>query len=761
MPNGPGGGGGGGGGAMAGSGRSRGTPPQPGAVGLCNLGNTCFINSVIQCLSHTPCLSKFFADGHHEASLNRDNVLGTGGVLAEAFAALIQELWGGEFASLSPERLLSAVVCARSSFGGGGQHDASEFLSFLLDSLHEDVRECMPPAQPARAKRSKRGAKRKKPEAEDRVWEEHMSKNRSVVSQLFQGLLQSTVRCPDCDMASITYDPFLQLSVPIPGGRATGPEEQDTPDPPTRSAKMRSLTVVAVNMSDGRLDSSNGSCTRVPIQVLRTAKMGHVVAEVFKQQGWATLTEGASVKNWALIIRRPSGARGTQRVKEGSAIPASYSLSRIKDGETLWIYRRPRPTFDRKLDAKSKNGPASASIEVIHLTGRWVAAAAGPGPKASRNMCMFASTVSFFAGLDNATPAACVSSVIQSVSPFVTPKQIKALRNELNLYNERVRKEGTVALRDPPLRIWLSDRKHRPMLEVPLVAASAQRHGLSRGLSIDLSYEWFGIMVWWRPDIQKIVWMGADEPEPPGAISPTGTPAAPNSKRSRPQDLQNPGRKPKLRRLQNRGGPSSDKEDHESDNDSDYIPPGGKRSAPAPQPQSVSLPQCIDAYCEKEVLQESEAWFCGACKKPRRATKEIRLSRTPNVLVIHLKRFKQLGRVRAKVSTRVEFPVRGLDLSRWTTAGCAKMADGADKAAGKTAGKATDKPLYDLFAVTNHSGRINSGHYTAFARNLESGTWHSYNDTIVKDVSNDEQLVSSKAYILFYVRRDAFARAGY
>ena len=64
------------------------------ATGLGNLGNTCFMNSTLQCLAHTDPLRKYFLSGEYEKELNKDNPLGTGGELASQFAGLLAEMWG-------------------------------------------------------------------------------------------------------------------------------------------------------------------------------------------------------------------------------------------------------------------------------------------------------------------------------------------------------------------------------------------------------------------------------------------------------------------------------------------------------------------------------------------------------------------------------------------------------------------------------------------------------------------------------------------
>jgi ubiquitin carboxyl-terminal hydrolase 8 len=74
-------------------------------------------------------------------------------------------------------------------------------------------------------------------------------------------------------------------------------------------------------------------------------------------------------------------------------------------------------------------------------------------------------------------------------------------------------------------------------------------------------------------------------------------------------------------------------------------------------PASVSLYQCLDYFVKEEVLEKSDAWNCPKCKKLRTASKQLTLSKLPDVLLIHLKRFSFDGPFKDKLETIVDSPM--------------------------------------------------------------------------------------------------------
>ena len=106
-----------------------------------NLGNTCYINSALQCLSHTPLLRAYMLSDHFLTEVNRTNPLGTQGKMVEDFAGLLKNLWDERSAvrAVLPKKFKSTLGKNKPQFAGNEQQDTQELLAELLGMLHEDV----------------------------------------------------------------------------------------------------------------------------------------------------------------------------------------------------------------------------------------------------------------------------------------------------------------------------------------------------------------------------------------------------------------------------------------------------------------------------------------------------------------------------------------------------------------------------------------------------------------------------------------------
>ncbi|CAJ1957286.1 unnamed protein product [Cylindrotheca closterium] len=187
---------------------------EGGMIGLNNLGNTCFMNSALQCLSHATPLTRYFLSNQFRKDINKTNVLGTGGKLAVAYDVVMKGLWMNDKATaISPTSLKRAIALFAPRFAGSLQHDAQEFLAYLLDGLHEDLNRItsapyveMPDVTDGQ-NMAIAGAG---------AWDAHRKRNDSLVFDTFYGQFQSTCICPKCRRVSVSFDAFNHVSLEIP-----------------------------------------------------------------------------------------------------------------------------------------------------------------------------------------------------------------------------------------------------------------------------------------------------------------------------------------------------------------------------------------------------------------------------------------------------------------------------------------------------------------------------------------------------------------
>ncbi|XP_055612922.1 ubiquitin carboxyl-terminal hydrolase 32 [Uranotaenia lowii] len=184
----------------------------PGATGLHNLGNTCFINAALQVLFNTQPLTQYFIRSMHLYELNTGNKLGTKGQLAIRYAELLREVWTASQRSIAPIKLRFCITKNAPQFSGGGQHDSQELLDWLLDSLHEDLNRVM--EKPYSELKDSDG--RSDVVVAMEAWNQHHARNQSIIVDLFYGQLKSKVTCSGCGRDSVRFDPFSLLSLPLP-----------------------------------------------------------------------------------------------------------------------------------------------------------------------------------------------------------------------------------------------------------------------------------------------------------------------------------------------------------------------------------------------------------------------------------------------------------------------------------------------------------------------------------------------------------------
>ncbi|TDH68264.1 hypothetical protein CCR75_008405 [Bremia lactucae] len=183
-----------------------------GLVGLDNLGNTCYMSSALQCLSHTRLLMEYFKKEAYVKDINLRNRDGTNGKLTAAFGELLRVLWTSDRKRFAPNEFKKVLAKCNPQFAGSDQHDAQELLACLLSSLSEDLNRVV--KKPYTEQPDSAG----RPDAvvAEEWWQNYQKREFSVMVALFTGQYKSLLECLICRYESARFEPFtfLQLSLP-------------------------------------------------------------------------------------------------------------------------------------------------------------------------------------------------------------------------------------------------------------------------------------------------------------------------------------------------------------------------------------------------------------------------------------------------------------------------------------------------------------------------------------------------------------------
>lgn len=682
--------------------------------------------------------------------------------------------------SFAPRQFKGTLGRVQPLFSGYGQQDSQEFLSFLVDALHEDLNRVH--KKPYRENPDSDDKTVHDPEAIQRLGqvyrENHQARNNSIIMDLFSGFYKNTMVCPVCDKVSITFDPYSSVTLQLP---------IETP-------WSHTITVWPLNAKPIQMEvelDKNSTVRALKTFVakrLTSLKPNHLVlAEIFSEKFYRvfedsdSLSEGTvnsndkldlfeldrSPTNWFSETKRPRGSLIADEapamdspIADRMAVPLYHRVrdSRDRPSLELWptiititrdeakdydlilrrvLYKVNSMTTLNLLEETGKgrvgqlqnhgdgetssvaddDAPEDAKIQArsvegedglvdISMTGtdspahddKRIADAdildAGkpldPGLRTLFSMCYFSAPSEPFpcgySGVNDRTRYPTIYSRLQQTQ-LRSPRSVTTSNSGSHVLDQNsVASSDDELSQEPTLRpsqleagsdsdadmgmsnmFSAGNGSTRPKNSLQRIKAARTQDDSDESEYLLRLRE--GIVLDWDTQAFETIFAGEQH-----------------------DDL--------------RGHPIFDKRDIETFHDSELEAKQSRRNLR--KKNGVSLIDCFEETAKSEVLSEENAWYCGRCKELRRATKTLELWTTPDILVLHLKRFSSQSRLRDKVDVLVDFPVQNLDLS-----GRIGLPD--DKS-----------QVYDLFAVDNHYGGLGGGHYTAYAQNFYDKKWYNH-----------------------------------
>ncbi|XP_072339365.1 ubiquitin carboxyl-terminal hydrolase 43a [Scyliorhinus torazame] len=639
----------------------------PGVLGLKNHGNTCFMNAVVQCLSNTELFAEYLGLEQYRAELKQLRTNGTlrrkeppcpgRAEVTEQLAALVRALWTLEYTPQLSVQFKNIVAKYGSQFRGNSQHDALEFLLWLLNRVHEDLN-CSP------NKKSKPSIKLSDGGGENSAGSQQNVQQvgiQSFVQELFQAQYRSSLTCPHCLKQSNTFDPFLCVSLPIP------------------LRQTRALTVTLV------LQSKHQRYLRVGLAV---PLLGTVAAlrKMVADEGKITPDQ---------IILTEVYANGFER-----SFSDEEDLNIIGEGDCVYA-------FQASFVRGSSGGPTRQS-------GRY------------QSMSSFKAASESF----EAPP-------VEFVQHGATGKVLLLICNSAGTGQQAVRFGPPFLVREDRSLSW-NQLQHCILNKMCYLMRNQTRS------------QNFGHLF----RIRVVGGLTTNCYLSPQDVRPLCQPAVDRALRSC-----GPGGPPHIKLVLEWDQRTKDslfgsiQEEVVQDGESVQTQQQAHQQA-----HSCTLAECFELYTKDEQLAPDDAWRCPHCKNLQQGMVKLNLWTLPDILIIHLKRFRQMGERRTKLSTLVKFPLLGLDmtphvakrtpntknfLSHWSPWRRPRIPSGSNH----------ESFVYDLYAVCNHHGSMQGGHYTAYCRNSVDGQWYDYDDSNA-DLTPEGEVCTRGAYILFYQKRN-------
>ena len=579
-------------------------------VGLKNLGNTCFINSSLQCLFNTYDLTKYFLSNYFIEEISSKIEYGNDTTISESYFQLLNEIKTTINSMINPINFIRTFFQKNKSLIKG-QQDAQEFLSILLDELHEELN-CIinkPYIELEEQKENESDF-----EASKRWWDYYKKREDSIIIDLFHGQFKSKITCLKCKKSSITYDPFIFLGLPIPIAK-----EQFI----IKFFFGKKCEYIGINLDEK----------------IRIIDLKKKAIELIRMNNYKNELSNDELYGIIEIVLIDKNKIVRNIINKYSKYHSFDDLSLLlNENENLEIV-----LYEKKLDQNYFN---------VYFY---------PIKKDEYDISNY--------------PIALSAKLEMNFHEIIEENKEIILSLYTDLHRDDMINVGLIHKINNNWFFYFTNGFNSKE-ECPLCQNEDNFCYIKEGEKIGQL-------------LKKI------------------------NKKNRDYG-------PVLFAIGNRQKNLVEKNNKYNKNFSNGL---------------FNLSDCLKLFCEEELLNLDNSWYCNKCQKHRSAKKQIRLYKLPIYLIIHLKKFKNnngfFSSSNEKKDAYIKYPINNLDLSQYIEV------------------NQENKAKYDLYAVIQHHGEINRGHFTSICKINDK--WYLFNDDKYFLINNP---INKDAYLLFYKKNE-------
>ena len=744
-----------------------------GKCGGRNLGNTCFMNSSIACLSNCTELTYYFLKGDYEKDINEENNLGMRGDLAKSWANLMHQYWVEDTNVGDPSDFKDTIGRKAERFRGYGQQDSNEFMSVFLDYLNEDLNRI---TKKEYIEMKEKGVNESDEECSRRFWECNLRRNDSIITDLFCGQFKSTITCPQCNFINITFDPFDTINLPLLTQAKKYHFGNDNLDEfnfiyVPKYGFRNPICLKLKNLTRNELLKDIIDRVKKEENFIYHDKIGDLLmVDMYQKSKFAYAEIMDSISKF-LCSHEFVFSYDFNRKEEEVQIPAYFwenndknstseypRMILMKKEMSLDILRKKLYIYLRKyilspfLQSKEEKDNLSLEMEKyiedkdLKLNDDNLIELIENEYQEIFKICQEEETEE---KMDEDESGKEKDENKENEANDKDEKKDDQTEEENKATDEEKKEESKeIEMKDISQNENNKENKNEEKKDEQKETGEEKKEEEEKEPKEKTKEELLKDFI---KDFPFKIYIRKercyyDNPDIPFIDKDNFNKLSKDFKKVF-----------KLKSFKDTLDKSDiDFKDYEIivefNKKSKYINEKTfklddydeiafeykikKKEEPKKEGEEedgkMTLEKCLKKFCKEEQLEEGDEWYCSNCKSHVLAKKKMELYYLPKILIICFKRFVKDSYRWEKNDDEVEFPINNLDLKNFVI--------GPDKEHSK----------YDLFAVSQHYGSTGFGHYTAVCKN--DGKWYSYNDSSCSPTSESDAQ-SSAAYVLFYRRQ--------